>query len=386
MVLLITAGCRLGFDDVDPATTGDDGSGSGSGSGSSGVQPQLTCSGPQRFVVGNDLAGIAATSTSDGFAVATVDTNGNVKGWSFELDSAGSLNAGAQNIALGAGANGTVGIASSAANVIVAASNSGGTAMFALAETTMAKLNAPTMRTDFAGPTPLASVGGTYAFISQLSDTTVQLTQLDSNAQPVGSTLALTATADMAYSPTVVAGPNGYAVVYGAWNLDGGAAISLYDTNMNQLIAPQKIEPNPSYFAEQPVIAYAAQSNEYFVSWHIKDSSNFDHVYGRLLGTDFTPVGDPFEISPFSNNESVSTDGTNFFLSYVIYDPNNVLPDKLGASQITSGTGAVTPISITGDGGTPSKWTFVARDAQTVLVWRETGGSGPDLYFDPMCN
>ncbi|HEX7699093.1 MAG TPA: hypothetical protein VF403_00140, partial [Kofleriaceae bacterium] len=58
--------------------------------------------------------------------------------------------------------------------------------------------------------------------------------------------------------------------------------------------------------------------------------------------------------------------------------------DHLAASQISS-TGVLTPVSITGDGGTPAQWTFVQRNGQTVLVWQETGGNGPDLYFDPMC-
>src|SRR5450755_4675349 len=113
MVLVITAGCRLGFDDVTPPLPGDQGSGSAAAG--------LTCTGPQRFSLGADLAGIAATATTDGFALATVDTNKNLDGWSFTLAN-GVLTESAQNVALGTNANGTVGIASSGDTVIVAAS------------------------------------------------------------------------------------------------------------------------------------------------------------------------------------------------------------------------------------------------------------------------
>ncbi|MGE5183505.1 MAG: hypothetical protein ACM31C_15645 [Acidobacteriota bacterium] len=54
-----------------------------------------------------------------------------------------------------------------------------------------------------------------------------------------------------------------------------------------------------------------------------------------------------------------------------------------GAHVATDGT--ITPRAITNSGGTPGKWTMVARATQPVLVWTELGGSGPDLYFDPMC-
>jgi hypothetical protein len=381
IVLLITAGCRLGFDNVDPASHGDDDQ-QGSGIGSNVVQ--VSCGGSQRFVVGADLDGIAASATSDGFVVTTVDSDGNVKGWSYALDG-GTLTAKSQNISLGTNGNGTVGIANAGNTLLVAAQNSAGTMVTAVSTTDLSALAPPVPRTDFAGPVPLASVGGTFAYVSQLGDSSIELMKLDAMATQVGSPLVLTAMPDMGYSPTVVAGPNGYAVVYGGWNLDGGASIALYDTDLAPLIAPQTIEPDPSYFAEQPVLAYAATSNTYLVSWHQKDSMNFDFVYARLLGPDFTPIGDPFLVAAYSDNEAIATDGTSFYLSYITYDPADILPDRLVASRISS-TGVATPISITGDGGTPAQWTFVERDSQTVLVWQETGGSGPDLYFDPMCD
>ena len=377
LALLITAGCRLGFDNVDPATFhGDD--------GHQGGIPQLSC-GPQRFVVGASLSGLAASPTSDGFAVATVASGGGtLKGWSFALDGSGALTAKTQDITLGANGNGTVGVANAGNTVLVAASSSTGTTLYSLSTTDLSPLASPSVRTDFAGPVPLASVGGTFAYISQLADTSIELRQVDASANDVGSPLALTSMPDGAYSPTIVAGPNGYAVAYGGAHINGGAAIALYDTALTPLIAPQEIEPNPSYFAEQPVVSYAAVSNTYLVSWHIKDATNDDDIYARLLGPDFTPIGNPFEVAPFSTTASIATDGTSFFLSYVTYDPAMVVPDHLAASQI-SNTGVVTPIAITGDGGTPVRWTFVQRNGQAVLVWQESGGNGPDLYFDPMC-
>ena len=295
-MLLITAGCRLGFDNVDPASNGDDDQGSGSGSN----VVQLSCGGPQRFVVGADLNGIAASPTSAGFVVTTVDSDGNVKGWSYTLD------------------NGTL-----AANVAEHLSRNerqrhGGDrerGQHALGGGAERHRHRPSVRS----PPPIAfaartagrahrfrrrrfhsrRVGGTFAYVSQLGDTSIELMELDAMGNEVGSTLTLTTMPDMAYSPTVVAGPNGYAVVYGGSQINSGAAIALYDTELTPLIAPQTIEPNPSYWAEQPVLAYAAASNDVSRgSGHQKDSMNFDFVYARLLGSDFAPVGEPFDDRP----------------------------------------------------------------------------------------
>ncbi|MFT3699390.1 MAG: hypothetical protein QM831_39950 [Kofleriaceae bacterium] len=383
MLLLITLGaCRMGFDDLESKSPGDDESG---GSGSDVVSPDvLSCAaGPQRFVVGSDLNGIAAAATDTGFAVATVDSSGNLKGWSYALDSqTGELSANAQAVTIAAQMNGVVGLATNGSTVMLAAQTSaGGTTIYPLAANDLSSRGTPSSRTtEFAGPVPIASSGGTFAYISQLGDSSVQLHGLDATGADTVK-LTLTSTDDMAYSPTLVPGPNGYAVVYGAWKIDGGAAIALYDPQMNQLIAPQKIEPNPAYFAEQPVLAYADKSGECLASWHIKDADNNDIIYARLLGADFVPVGDPFLIHANADNATIATDGTDFYLSYLMYAG---MTSALGASKI-SAAGEVTPVEIIGDGGQPSKWAFVERGEQTVLVWREVGGTGPDLYFDPMC-
>src|SRR5664279_948592 len=197
MVLLITAGCRLGFDNVDPASSGDDQQGSGTGSG----VMQLSC-GSQRFVVGADLDGIAASPTSDGFVVTTVDSDGNVKGWSYTLDN-GALTTKSQNISLGTNGNGTVGIANTGNTLLVAAQNATNSTVSAVSATDLSLLAPPVARTDFAGPVPLASVGGTFAYVSQLGDTSIVLMELDATGDEVGSPLTLTTMPDMAYSPTV---------------------------------------------------------------------------------------------------------------------------------------------------------------------------------------
>jgi len=64
---------------------------------------------------------------------------------------------------------------------------------------------------------------------------------------------------------------------------------------------------------------------------------------------------------------------------------NTVTPSLLAGAKIDA-TGNITPRAIVRSGGTPGPWTTVERDGQPVLVWSEVGGSGPDLYFDPMCD
>jgi len=71
-------------------------------------------------------------------------------------------------------------------------------------------------------------------------------------------------------------------------------------------------------------------------------------------------------------------------MSYRTYSKNGA-PDVLAATHVTS-SGAMTPYTIAGSGGTPGHWWLLERAGQSVLVWTEINGSGPDLYIGPLCN
>ena len=137
---------------------------------------------------------------------------------------------------------------------------------------------------------------------------------------------------------------------------------------------------NSSYDAAPSHVAWASQSNTYLVTWHEKDVTDDDDVWMQILGPDLSPVTPPSAIAAHSVSPKVTSDGIGFWVTYTNYDVSNHL-----ASMYVTSDGTVTPIAIANSGGAPGQSEMLERGGQPVLVWTETGGSGPDLYFDPMC-
>src|ERR1700733_897256 len=131
------------------------------------------------------------------------------------------------------------------------------------------------------------------------------------------------------------------------------------------------------------VIAWAPQTNLYIMGWHEKTDTGDDNVWMSTLGSNLEVVVPPTVISPYSYSPQVTTDGTGFWMTGRTY-VNTPAPDFLQSAHIGA-DGTVTPRAVSNSGGTPGQWAMIIRDDQPILVWTETGGTGPDLYFDPMC-
>lgn len=101
----------------------------------------------------------------------------------------------------------------------------------------------------------------------------------------------------------------------------------------------------------------------------------------QLRGPSLEPLTPPQVVATKSHSPQVTSngDGDGFWLTWVSYGP-----ERLQAAYVAA-DGTVTPRAVLGSGGTPTKWSLVEREAQAVLVWTETAGSGRDLYLDPMC-
>ena len=118
----------------------------------------------------------------------------------------------------------------------------------------------------------------------------------------------------------------------------------------------------------------------YLVAWHAKDVTNDDDVWYSLRAADLTEKTAPVVVAGFSNRTVVGADADGFWLAWQTYSPAVALG---GARVAVDGTS--TPRPVTMSGGTPGAGAMTARAGQTVLAWTEVGGSGPDLYLDPMC-
>jgi hypothetical protein len=293
-----------------------------------------------------------------------------------------------QNITLGTNANGTLGVVANGSDLMVAASSgmpATGTTLYGL-NANLTAIGAPSVRVgDMAATTSIASNGESIAFASQLGTTEVDVRLITTAASDASAVQIIAPAAKSASNVSVIASGGGYAMAYSTQlGAALGGEIALLDAGLGIVAGPTAVGTSPNHDAYRPAIAWAPDSSTYLVAWHEKDASGQDNLWAELLDPAFQPIGGPITVTSFSTNVSVSTDGKDFWLSFRTYDPLGVAQDYLAAAQVTAG-GVVTPYPIMNSGGKPNQWTVTARSGQSVVVWTEAGGSGPDLYFDPMC-
>jgi hypothetical protein len=47
--------------------------------------------------------------------------------------------------------------------------------------------------------------------------------------------------------------------------------------------------------------------------------------------------------------------------------------------------GRITPVSVPNTNGTAAAWDLVVHNGQPAVAWVEAGGTGPNLWLDPLC-
>ncbi len=375
LALLLIASCgRLGFADQPQRED----------SGVIDAAPQLQCDQSTRFQIGaSGATALAPVATQDGFALFAV-TGTSVNGWAFEFAD-GQLVPGTQNAPLATSETGAIGAASSGASLMLTAmygSPATGTALVPL-DHTLAPLGTIDDDGGFAtsGPVAGAAAGFAFATIDQANGEIDG--QLSSPLAMMNMPVPIVAASEMAGAVSIVSTGSGYAVGYtSAASNPNPARIELLDANL-AVITPPTTASDGQFGAGSVAIAWAPATNNYLVAWNDKTDQGNDRVLVAVLDGNLNTIVAPSVIATSSYGPTVTTDGTNFWVTWRSY-VNNPAPDILAAARIAA-DGSVTPHAVTGSGGTPNLWSMIERDGQPVLVWTETGGTGPDLYLDPMC-
>jgi len=377
--IALLGACRFGFDAV-PAPQGSDGA----------VSPPdamelLACTNPPRFTTNAATAtAMVATATSTGFDVFTTDSTGNLAGFAYSF-SGSELVANASGTIIDTNANGSLGTAVNGDTVLLSSMvglpTATGTTLYAFGNA-LKENGSPSARAgELAATNPIVAdpTGSGFALFTMAATGDVVANHVAPDGSDADAPVAVVQPSVKASNVTVTPVTGGYVVAYSsAQSSPRQVALELVDNSFNTVVAPVSVD-NAQYDEYSPVIA--AVGNTYLVVWHAKDVTDDDDVWFELRDSTLKALTVPTKIATFSNTAVAASDGTNFWVVWENYSPSTVL----AGAQITP-AGVTTPLTVTGSGGTPKKWAMVARGSQPVLVWSESGGSGPDLYLDPMCN
>jgi hypothetical protein len=347
------------------------------------VGPALDCGAPARFASGGaTLNALAAAGVPDGFSVFTANSTGALAGWAYAF-SDGQLVASEENVALGANATGALGAVSHGDTVILSSMlgmpTATGTNLFPLDENMSMIARPAALTAEYAAPHPVATSGivGKLAFVT-IDDITGEADgrAIAANGSDAGAIVTLVAASAAPANLAIATAPAGFTVAYTSTaSSPRQVMLQLHDESFHLTAGPTAVDtPSGSEYA--PATAWAG--DVLLVAWHAKDAT--DEVWIALFDSKLQQRVPPMSIATSSSNAVVASDGTGFWLAWSSSKPTNHLD---GAHVAVDGT--VTPRPIVGTTGTPGKWAMVERGTQPVLVWTEVGGSGPDLYLDPMC-
>jgi len=343
---------------------------------------KLACGQPTRFQMGA-VGSLAVAATPWGFGAFTTDASNVVHTWEWSFVGE-TLTMTTQNATLAPGANGTLGAAALGDNILVAEATATETIVYAI-DSRGEAVAQPVHRAELAVTAPVAASGsGAGVALATISAGQVTGHVLDASG---GDAIAPVTIVPASPAPDTIelsTAETGYAAVWGEPNSGKHAIVmALYDANLATVAGPVVVD-DLGYDAYHGNAVYAASSNEYLVTWHEKNAANGDDVWFTILDASLAVAVPPMLVGTSAHDAVAATDGTNFWIVWDVYAGSTAPAYLAGAS--VSATGVVAPRPVTSSGGTPAHWAMTARDGQPVLAWTEVGGSGPDLYFDPMCS
>lgn len=383
-VTLLSAACgRLGFegaaasggdDDIDAPPSMPDGE-------DPGPAALLACDTPVRFPIGaTALTAMAATKTTDGFAVFGVQSTGRLAGWRFRVDAAGVVGAGAQDVAIDTDIADGIGAVASG-NDILLASITGraaptGSRLYPL-DGALGLRGAAQSYGDFAGTVPLAEEGGDLVLVTSRSTRQVDVQRVSKLGVQVGASKQVAAPTRIAGS--VVIGPtaDGYGA---AWvsAIASPNAVEVAHMSLDLDVAGGPVSFNPTAFdPTQPRIAWLKDADAHLVVWYVKNATNDDDVWIQRLDGFQQPIGTPAMIASFSYGPEVVSDKTGFVIAW-----NNYAAGKIETVRVDA-AGNVSPPVAVGPTGVGGQWKLVERLGQAVLLWSEAGSD--DVSISAIC-
>ena len=353
--------------------------------------PVLACGAPVRFSITPTMGALSATATLGGYDVFAIDGS-LLRGYSFQFTSGGTALAAAKtDVAVSDNAATALGAFALDDDVLVTApyplGDSGGTSLIPLDRELSARGTAVKRDGVFGAAGSLArSTGGSLAFLTQAlgPDIGAVSAQLIS---PLGTDLAATpvpvevVSADQRpNSPTITAARASFLVT---WTSTSVSPNQVFARILNEALQPTSpttlVSVHPEFTPVAPRVAYAAAADRYLFAWYEKVNS-VDQLWASLRDGNLNQVGEPIMVAAQGIFPVIAAGDADFL---IVWDDGNV-PRHLGAARISK-DGTRTLLGIASTGGSVGGWDLVVRHGQTALVWTEVGGTGPNLYIDPLC-
>jgi len=315
-----------------------------------------------------------------------VDAAGALTGSTFEFDGS-TLARRAQSVSLDANATGPLGVAEvGTGSALLLAEQVGlptatGTKLVPL-DMQLAAMGPGTSRGDSfigLGPVAQSSAGGVAYFAADATNT-ISAHAVTSLGVDTGTVADVIPSAEASGFQTIASGGASYVATWtSAATTPIRARMALLDDNFAPIVPA--ITTGSTGDVLMPYAVYAKNKSVYLLVWYEKNADHGDDVYFEIRDANLGLIGVQKHARPSAFAAVAASDGDGFL---VVWD-NYVPADHLEGVYIDA-TGEMTSRSVFQTGGKPVKWAMTERFGQPAVVWIEDGGSGPNLYIDPVCN
>lgn len=376
-VLIPLAACgRAGFDPVPPTV--------------------LDCAAaPSSFQLNANVQEIAATSTTDGYAVFTTDDKGDVSGTVFALSPIGPAHALIQgaviaDIATGAGGR-QIGAFASGDEVELAipvgdpSAPTGFTRVPLTAE--LAPNGAPSSVTGWtaqAGSVAFTTTG-VAAYLQQttgMNSPTVEASIVAAPGDAPSPPVTLKQSTDQISGATIVAAGDKFLLTWIASNT-GDVLAQMFTADLQPASGAVQVTSPGNSGAKMARAAFTGGQSMFV--WSRKDTTGADQVWFSLLDAQLAPVAGDM-LSPTANIGSVVAGATDFLVAW--QEQNALVAAHIGLD------GSRHDALLDSNGGVPlasnsfiAAWDMVSHNGQPALIWGEVAAdNGPKtLWVDPLC-
>jgi hypothetical protein len=182
--------------------------------------------------------------------------------------------------------------------------------------------------------------------------------------------------------PTIIRAATGYLVT---WQQNSPTPPDELDAAFldENLVArpPQTINADPNHSSLFPAAGYSPRAKKFLFAWAEKTSG--DTVKLRLRDEQLADAPGPLDMAETGFGPKIAGGDDDFVVAWF---NNTQAGGPPGAARVTSdGRYIIRGVTNTGGKAAQFTWDLVVRFGQPALIWAEQGGSGPDLWIDPLC-
>jgi hypothetical protein len=329
------------------------------------------------------LSSLAVMATGGAYVLLAVDSAGGVHGYVYSAD-AGGLTVRTYDIpVVRSGATGPVTVVETFDGFLAAVESGrpspSGTALIPLDPRLGPRGPSQMELASSSLDSAIASTGaGVLAFLGAQPDGAVTAKQVSPAGTDVGASRLVIDSTEAPSAATILAAGERFLVTWTATAPSPNEVrAEIIDSQMSVITPPVAINPGAIFDGDNPRVGHALSGDRYLFAWSSTTASG-DELWVSLRDGKLTELR-AIRLSTHGVLPRVAGGQDDFLVAW----KDTSTTSGIAAARVRL-DGSVTPLVVSGKGGTALAWDLATRYGQPALIWVEDGAT-PGGWVDPLC-